>query len=66
MSAPSGMTGRLLTADDVAAYLGLKRGTVYEMVRSQRLPHVRVSRRAIRFTPEQIEQWVERQRVEVH
>ncbi len=50
------MTG-LLTADDVAASLGVSRDWVYSEVRAGRIPHVRLGRH-VRFRCEAIEQWI--------
>lgn len=45
---PASLSEPLLTPDDVAALLGTKRTTVYELARHGRLPFVNVSR-ALRF-----------------
>jgi excisionase family DNA binding protein len=39
------MDGKLLTIDEVAAYLGVHRDTVYSMVRSGRLPAIQLGGR---------------------
>ena len=49
--------GSLLTADDVAAMLGMGPDWVYAQVRANRIPHVRLGRR-VRFRAESIEQWI--------
>jgi len=41
--------------------LGVRRSSVYEYVRTGRLPHVRVGRH-LRFLREDLEEWVRRQR----
>jgi excisionase family DNA binding protein len=53
---------RLLTAEQVAALLGVKRGWVYAQARADRIPHVRLGRYT-RFRVESIEAWAaERER----
>jgi excisionase family DNA binding protein len=49
---------RLLEADDVASYLGMRTDWVYREVRAGRLPHIRLGR-AVRFRRESIDAWLE-------
>jgi len=49
---------RLLEAEDVANYLGMRTDWVYREVRAGRLPHIRLGR-AVRFRRESIEAWLE-------
>lgn len=49
---------RLLEAEDVANYLGVRPDWVYREVRAGRLPHIRLGR-AVRFRRESIEAWVD-------
>lgn len=49
---------RLLEAEDVADYLGVRTDWVYREVRAGRLPHIRLGR-AVRFRRESIEAWIE-------
>jgi excisionase family DNA binding protein len=51
------MTGSLLTADDVAAMLGMGTDWIYAEVRAGRIPHVRLGR-YVRFRAESIDQWI--------
>jgi excisionase family DNA binding protein len=53
----SGSRARLLEADEVARYLGMRTDWVYREVRAGRLPHIRLGR-AVRFRQESIEAWV--------
>jgi len=48
----------LLDADEAAELLHVPRSTIYELVRSRRLPHVRLGR-SLRFTREQLARWVD-------
>jgi excisionase family DNA binding protein len=48
----------LLTAKDAAKLLSVPRSTLYELVRSRGLPHIRVGR-ALRFTRKNLGRWVE-------
>jgi len=49
---------RLLEAEEVADYLGMRTDWVYREVRAGRLPHIRLGR-AVRFRRESIEAWLE-------
>lgn len=49
---------RLLEADDVAEYLGMRTDWVYREVRAGRLPHIRLGR-AVRFRRESIDAWLQ-------
>ena len=48
----------LLDAVEAAALLKVPRRTLYELVRSRGLPHVRVGRRGLRFTRADLARWV--------
>lgn len=48
----------LLTADEAARLLHVPRSTLYELVRSRGLPHVRIGDRALRFTRADLEEWI--------
>ncbi|HKG62714.1 MAG TPA: helix-turn-helix domain-containing protein [Solirubrobacteraceae bacterium] len=52
----------LLTADDAAELLRVRRSTVYELARTRRLPHVRVGRRIL-FVRSDLAAWVVANRV---
>ena len=52
----------LLTADDAAELLRIRRCTVYELARNRRLPHVRVGRRIL-FVRADLAAWVVANRV---
>ena len=62
MSASSGdrLDGHhpLLDASEAAELLHVPRSTVYELVRSRGLPHVRIGERRLRFTRGGLEEWV--------
>ncbi len=49
---------RLMTAKEVADYLGLALDTVLKMSRDGRLPSVRVGSRTLRFRPETIDEYI--------
>lgn len=48
----------LLDADQAARLLHVPRSTLYELVRSRHLPHVRVGR-SLRFTRDHLARWVD-------
>lgn len=52
------LTEPLLTAVDAAELLRVPKSTLYELVRSRDLPHVKVGR-ALRFTRAGLSRWVE-------
>lgn len=51
------LTEPLLNADEAAQLLHVPRSTLYELVRSRHLPHVRVGR-GLRFTRSDLARWV--------
>ena len=53
----AGMNGKLLTAEDVAALLGVPRTWVYEQSRLGRIPTVTLGRYK-RYRREAIDEWV--------
>ena len=53
-----GPSAPLLTSDEAARLLRVPRSTLYELVRSRGLPHVRIGDRALRFTRADLEQWI--------
>ena len=48
----------LLDAREAAKLLRVPRSTLYELVRSRGLPHVRIGDRGLRFTRPDLETWV--------
>jgi excisionase family DNA binding protein len=55
--AADGLSEPLLTAEEAARLLHVPRSTLYELVRSRHLPHVRVGR-GLRFTRADLSQWI--------
>lgn len=51
------MNGSLLTADEVADYLQVKRSWVYAQTRANRIPHVRLGR-YVRYRQDAVERWI--------
>lgn len=52
------LTEPLLDANEAAKLLRVPRSTLYELVRSRGLPHVRIGDRGLRFTRADLEEWV--------
>jgi excisionase family DNA binding protein len=52
------LTEPLLDAAEAASLLKVPRSTLYELVRSRGLPHVRVGERGLRFTRSDLASWV--------
>ncbi len=48
----------LLNANEAARLLHVPRSTLYELVRSRGLPHVRIGRRRLRFTRADLARWI--------
>jgi excisionase family DNA binding protein len=48
----------LLTTDEAARLLRVPRSTLYELVRSRGLPHVRIGERGLRFTRSDLDEWI--------
>lgn len=58
MPDPNALTKPLMTANEAAQLLRVPRSTLYELVRSRGLPHVRIGDRGLRFTRLDLETWV--------
>lgn len=54
------MERQILIADEVARILRVDRQRVYELVRRDAIPVIRLGERQYRFDAEAIEQWIER------
>jgi excisionase family DNA binding protein len=53
-----GPSAPLLTSEEAARLLRVPRSTLYELVRSRGLPHVRIGDRALRFMRADLEEWI--------
>jgi len=58
MADASLLTEPLMTADEAAKLLHVPRSTLYELVRSRGLPHVRIGERGLRFTRSDLGSWI--------
>jgi excisionase family DNA binding protein len=58
LNRPGPLTEPLLDARQAASLLNVRRSTVYELVRSRSLPHVRVGKRGLRFVRSDLAAWV--------
>lgn len=54
----------LLNYRDAAALLRLKVGTLYSLVHSKQIPHLRLGRRIVRFQLADLREWLAAHRVE--
>lgn len=52
------MSGRLLTARELAADLGVSAGALLRWTRDGRVPSVKLPSGAVRYVPEQIDRWL--------
>jgi excisionase family DNA binding protein len=59
MNSPQRLDEPLLDAAQAARLLNVRRTTLYELVRSRGLPHVRIGERGLRFTRAGLAEWVE-------
>jgi excisionase family DNA binding protein len=48
----------LLTYAQASTHLNLKLGTLYALVSQGRVPHVRLGRRLVRFSPTSLDAWL--------
>ena len=48
---------RHYTYSEVSEMLGIKVGTLYSLVSRQRIPHVRLGRRFVRFPEKELREW---------
>lgn len=54
---PASLSEPLLRAEDVARLFGIPRSSVYEYVRSQQIPHIRIGKH-VRFVRTDLEDWI--------
>jgi len=53
---------KLLTVDEVAKVLSVKKSTLYQWVHLRLIPHIKVGR-FVRFKEEEIERWLKERKV---
>lgn len=51
------MKKKIMTVDEVAAYFGLHKDTIYDLVKENKLPHIRLGGR-IFFLEDVLEKWM--------
>ncbi|RKQ30017.1 helix-turn-helix domain-containing protein [Oceanobacillus halophilus] len=54
------MQRRTMTVKETAAFLGVHTDTVYDLVKENKIPHLRI-RSKILFLPEVLEDWIQHQ-----
>lgn len=59
MGAENKKSGGLMTVKEVAEYLGLAEGTIYQKVSKGQIPYVKLGRN-VRFRKDDIDEWVVR------
>lgn len=57
------LPAKLLNYQEAAALLSMPVGTLYALVHQGRIPHIRLSRRMVRFDPGELDSWLARRRV---
>jgi excisionase family DNA binding protein len=55
--APSSVSP-LMTVSDLASYLGISRGVIYEMLKLGDIPHIRIFGKDFRFRRDVIDRWI--------
>ena len=53
----------LLDYESAAAFLGMPKGTLYNMVYEKKVPHVRLGPKSVRFDPADLRRWLANRRV---
>lgn len=56
-------TKKVMTMDDLAAYSGLAKSTIYKMTSNQEIPHAKPNGRYIYFDRDEINAWLLRNKV---
>jgi excisionase family DNA binding protein len=56
----------LITYQKAAEMLGLAKGTIYSMVHHNRIPHIRLGPRLVRFDAAELQKFVDDHRVGAH
>lgn len=51
---------RLLTIDDIAEKLQVKKSTIYALVHRNRIPHIKLTGKLLRFRETEIQEWIDR------
>jgi excisionase family DNA binding protein len=49
---------KLLSADEIAELLGVKKSTIYQWTHQKYIPHIKLGNK-VRFKPSQIDKWLE-------
>ncbi len=55
----------LLNYTTAAAFLGMRIGTLYGMVSKKQIPHIRINKRIVRFSKEELKNFIEKHRVDL-
>jgi len=52
------MADEIMTVKELCLYLKLKRSTVYEMVKNDKIPFIRRGKKILRFRKSRIDEWL--------
>jgi excisionase family DNA binding protein len=58
------MEPKLMTYEQLCTRYGFRKGTIYSLVHENRIPHVRLGRRFVRFEAAAIEEWIKARSVQ--
>ncbi len=56
------MEKRYLNIDETSEYLGTPVPTLYTWVSLRKIPHLKISRRCLKFDIKELEQWLDKKR----
>ncbi len=59
---PNEIRAKLLTYKELSRLLAVPTGTLYSLVHREKIPHIRLGRRTVRFDAEEISAWLDQQR----
>lgn len=59
------MKNELLDYKQAADFLGVSMGTIYWWVHMRKIPHHKLSDRVVRFSKEDLDQWLKKTKVDV-
>ena len=54
---------KLLTVDEVADYLGVTKATIYCWTSQKKIPHVKLTKRLLKFREKEIVEWISQKSV---
>jgi excisionase family DNA binding protein len=56
---------RLLSIDDLSAMLGVAKATIYSWTSKNKIPHIKLSKRLLKFKEDEIIAWIEKRSIHI-